>query len=87
MTKNDQGGKLHEGRREGAVQVGVRLYVAHNLAAGADVPLARTTTPGPRPTVVLTPKARLAPRTTYLWQANWDRRGTRVGREGAFTTE
>ena len=39
MRENDQGGKLHEGRREGAVQVGVRLYVAHDLAVGADLPL------------------------------------------------
>lgn len=39
MTENDQGGKLHEGRREGAVQVGVRLYVAHDIAFGAELPL------------------------------------------------
>lgn len=39
MTGNDQGGKRHEGRREGAVQVGVRLFVAHDFAAGAELPL------------------------------------------------
>lgn len=56
-------------------------------ATGADVPLARSTPRGPFPTVVFTPKARLAPRATYTWQANWDRRGTGVGREGVFATE
>src|SRR5262245_768187 len=39
MQGSDQGGELHAGRREGAVQVGVRLYVEADLAAGAEVPL------------------------------------------------
>jgi 16S rRNA (uracil1498-N3)-methyltransferase len=39
MNKADQGGELHAGRREAAVQVGVRLYVGADLAAGAEVPL------------------------------------------------
>lgn len=39
MPGSDQGGELHAGRREAAVQVGVRLHVAADLAAGAEVPL------------------------------------------------
>lgn len=39
MKGSDQGDRLHAGRREGAVQVGVRLYVEADLAAGAEVPL------------------------------------------------
>jgi len=39
MTGSDQGGKLNEGRREAAVQIGVRLYVEADLAAGAEIPL------------------------------------------------
>jgi 16S rRNA (uracil1498-N3)-methyltransferase len=39
MTGHDQGDKLHAGRREAAVQIGVRLYVEGDLAAGAEVPL------------------------------------------------
>ena len=39
MKGSDQGGELHAGRREAAVQVGVRLYVDVDLAAGAEVPL------------------------------------------------
>src|SRR6185369_1111814 len=39
MKGSDQGGELHTGRREAAVQVGVRLCVAADLAAGAEVPL------------------------------------------------
>jgi len=39
MNRADQGGELHSGRRVAAVQVGVRLYVEDDLAAGAEVPL------------------------------------------------
>lgn len=39
MSDPDQGGKLHDGRREAAIQIGVRLHVAADLAAGAEVPL------------------------------------------------
>jgi len=39
MKGRDQGDTLHAGRREAAVQVGVRLYVEAGLAAGAEVPL------------------------------------------------
>lgn len=39
MKQADQVGELHVGRREGAVQVGVRLHVEADLAAGAAVPL------------------------------------------------
>ncbi len=39
MQGRDQGGTLHTGRREGAIQVGVRLHVEADLAAGAEVPL------------------------------------------------
>ena len=39
MTGPNQGGTLHRGRREAAIQVGVRLYVEADLAAGAEVPL------------------------------------------------
>jgi 16S rRNA (uracil1498-N3)-methyltransferase len=39
MQGSDQGDTLHAGRREAAVQVGVRLYVEADLAAGAEVPL------------------------------------------------
>jgi 16S rRNA (uracil1498-N3)-methyltransferase len=39
MKGSDQGGEMHAGRREAAVQVGVRLYVEGDLAAGAEVPL------------------------------------------------
>jgi 16S rRNA (uracil1498-N3)-methyltransferase len=39
MKQADQGGELHAGRREAAVQVGVRLFVESDLAASAEVPL------------------------------------------------
>src|SRR5215475_11781837 len=39
MRGSDQGGTLHTGRREAAIQVGVRLYVGADLAAGAEVTL------------------------------------------------
>lgn len=39
MTGHDQDTTLHAGRREAAVQVGVRLYVEADLAAGAEVAL------------------------------------------------
>jgi 16S rRNA (uracil1498-N3)-methyltransferase len=39
MGDADQGGRLHAGRREAAVQVGVRLFVGADLAAGASVGL------------------------------------------------
>lgn len=39
MQGSDQGDRLHAGRREAAIQVGVRLYVGADLAAGAEVPL------------------------------------------------
>jgi 16S rRNA (uracil1498-N3)-methyltransferase len=39
MQGSDQGDRLHAGRREAAIQVGVRLYVEADLAAGAEVPL------------------------------------------------
>lgn len=39
MKGSHQGGELHSGRREAAVQVGVRLYVEADLSAGAEVPL------------------------------------------------
>jgi 16S rRNA (uracil1498-N3)-methyltransferase len=39
MQGSDQGDTLHVGRREGAVQIGVRLYVEADLAAGAEVAL------------------------------------------------
>jgi 16S rRNA (uracil1498-N3)-methyltransferase len=39
MRGRDQGGTLHAGRREAAVQVGVRLYVEAALSAGAEVAL------------------------------------------------
>jgi len=39
MQRRDQGDTLHAGRREAAVQVGVRLFVEADLAAGAEVPL------------------------------------------------
>lgn len=39
MKRRDQGDTLHAGRREAAVQVGVRLYVEADLAAGAEVAL------------------------------------------------
>jgi len=39
MQRRDQGGTLHAGRREAAVQVGVRLFVEADLAPGAEVPL------------------------------------------------
>jgi len=39
MRGSDQGDKLHAGRREAAVQIGVRLHVEGDLAAGAEVPL------------------------------------------------
>ena len=39
MKEADQGGELHAGRREAAVQVGVRLHVEADLSAGAQVPI------------------------------------------------
>ncbi len=39
MKRSDQGGTSHAGRREAAIQVGARLYVEADLAAGAEVPL------------------------------------------------
>ncbi len=39
MNRAGQSGELHTGRREAAVQVGVRLYVEADLAAGGAVPL------------------------------------------------
>jgi 16S rRNA (uracil1498-N3)-methyltransferase len=39
MNASDQGGAMHAGRREAAVQVGVRLYVEADLAQGDEVAL------------------------------------------------
>lgn len=39
MSGNDQGGTLHAGRREAAVQIGVRLFVDVDLAAAAEFAL------------------------------------------------
>jgi 16S rRNA (uracil1498-N3)-methyltransferase len=39
MQGSDQGGTMHKGRREAAIQVGVRLYVEGDLVPGAEVPL------------------------------------------------
>ncbi|HEY7610243.1 MAG TPA: 16S rRNA (uracil(1498)-N(3))-methyltransferase [Alphaproteobacteria bacterium] len=39
MQGSDQGGTMHAGRREAAIQVGVRLYVEADLTPGAEVPL------------------------------------------------
>ena len=72
------------------------LAVELTDAAGTAVALVRSTPTGLGATglgatlgatVVYTPAARLAPRTTYTWSASWDRRGTHVGREGVFTTD
>ncbi|MCW5758495.1 MAG: 16S rRNA (uracil(1498)-N(3))-methyltransferase [Phenylobacterium sp.] len=39
MSGDDQGDTLHAGRREAAVQVGVRLFVDADLAAGVEIAL------------------------------------------------
>ncbi len=63
------------------------LAVTLTTEDGTAVPLVRSTSAEARATVIFTPTSRLAPRTTYLWTASWDRRGTDVGRQGVFTTD